>query len=65
MIALIVDENNVVVNTSVWAEGGRAPDGHRLILVSEDVYVGIGSVVLPDGTFTAPKNPSENQEVIE
>lgn len=53
----LIIQNGVVVNTAAGEPEGAAPEGFSYIVVDDNAYVGIGSTVNEDGTFTAPPPP--------
>lgn len=55
----LIIENGVVVNVGVGKPEGSAPEGITFIVVPDDAYVGVGSIVNEDGTFTAPPQPQK------
>jgi hypothetical protein len=36
-------KNGFVENISVWDENSRTPEGYEIVLIEDDIYVGIGS----------------------
>jgi hypothetical protein len=53
---LLIDVNNVVQNVIVYdgVSEYTPPDGLELAAAPDDIFVGIGHVRQPDGTFIAP-----------
>lgn len=53
----LIIQNGVVVNVGAGEPEGEAPEGFTFVVVPDDTYVGPGSIVNEDGTFTPPPAP--------
>jgi hypothetical protein len=53
----LIIKNGVVVNVGVGEPDVAAPEGYEYVVVPADAYIGPGSTMNSDGTFTAPPAP--------
>ena len=53
----LIIQNNVVVNVGAGEPEGEAPEGFTFVVVPDDAYVGPGSTMNEDGSFTPPPAP--------
>lgn len=55
----LIIQSGVVVNVGAGEPEGEAPEGITFIVVPDDAYIGPGSTMNEDGTFTPPPAPPE------